>query len=242
MSAPALPLLSPAAVAALPPTAAGAGQDLEIRDLGLLGYDAALELQLARLEALRAGQAPPALFLVEHPPVVTLGVAARPDSLLCPQKELQRRGIALVRSRRGGDATCHFPGQLTVYAILRLWGRPRGLPGLVHDLEEVLLRLLRRWDIPGERRTGLPGVWVRGRKIASVGLGLRHGITFHGLALNVARNLELFSLIRPCGLAGVEITAMELEREALGLAPVSVALDEVKHACGEEFRRVFPNV
>jgi len=139
--------------------------------------------------------------------------------------------------------TCHFPGQLVAYPIFRLERRPGGVRRFFHDLEETFLRLLAHFDIPAGRAPGRPGVWTRGRKIASIGVGVRRWVSFHGVACNVADDLSLFSLMDPCGLEGVTMTSIDIERQqraaAAGLAATPAAMNEVKRVCAQCFREVF---
>ncbi len=156
------------------------------------------------------------VLLCEHPPVITLGRQAQPASLRMPAAALAARGVEVVPVSRGGDVTCHFPGQLVAYVFVRLGKRPGGLHGLVHTLEETVIRLLQTRGVAAGRADGRPGVWVEDRKIASIGLALRQWTTWHGLALNVGPDLSLFDCIIPCGLAGVTMTSLARERNAAG--------------------------
>ncbi len=211
------------------------GGGVEVVDLGLISWQEALELQMRRVEEVEREQAPPALFLLEHPPVITLGRSGNTGNLLVSRETLRQRGVELVHARRGGDVTCHFPGQLVAYPIVRVAARPGGLRRLFHDLEQSVIDLLSCFAIQAGREQGRPGVWVQGRKIASIGLGMRRWVSFHGLALNVAYNIDLFSMLTPCGLAGVRMTSMEREREAAGCGTWQVAMQEVKNVFVREF-------
>ena len=166
------------------------------------------------------------LLVLEHPPVITLGRNSGAEHLLIPPQTLTERGIQLVHAARGGSVTCHYPGQLVIYPILRLNQRPGGLRRLVFDLEEAVIQTLTPYGLPATRHPGRPGVWIKDRKIASIGLAIKHWVTFHGLALNVTRNTSLFNLITPCGLPGVRVTSVhgELGREEPGMAEVKEAL------------------
>ena len=188
-------------------------------------YDRALAIQAEAVREAAAGGAE-RLLVLEHPPVITLGRNSGAEHLLIPPKTLAERGIQLVHTARGGSVTCHSPGQLVVYPILRLNQRPGGLRRLVSDLEEAVIQTLTPYGLPPTRHPGRPGVWIRDRKIASIGLALKHWVTFHGLALNVTRNTSLFNLITPCGLPGVRVTSVhgELGREEPGMAEVKDAL------------------
>lgn len=212
-------------------------RSLEVQDLGLISWRDALKLQLERVEQVAGGRAPATLYLLEHEPVVTLGRSGNKESLLVSEEELARRGVALEHARRGGDVTCHFPGQLVAYVVMPVDLRKGGLRQVFHDLEEAVISVLAGYGIAAERMSGRPGVWTQGRKIASIGLGVRRWVTFHGLALNVARDIGLFSLLTPCGLQGVEATSMELERAAAGISPWNVEMKEVKGVFRDAFEK-----
>lgn len=168
--------------------------------LGRLSYDAAVEIQ-SRTHALRvAGLVPDVLFTVEHDPVFTRGRSARDGSFRVAPEEVERAGIAVRESERGGDVTYHGPGQLVVYPIFDLRLRGRDIKSHVRSLEEAALRTLECYGLEGWRRDGLPGVWTDRGKIASVGVSVRKWVSMHGLALNVEVDPSHFAMIHPCGL------------------------------------------
>ena len=142
------------------------------------------------------------LWLLEHPPVFTLGRAARREHLIEPG------GIPVVRTDRGGQVTYHGPGQLMAYLLLDLRPAGLGVRRLVGLMEQAVIGLLADYGIGAETRPGAPGVYVEGRKIAALGLRVRRGCTFHGLALNVDMDLEPFSRIDPCGYPGLKVTQL----------------------------------
>lgn len=143
------------------------------------------------------------LWLLEHPPVFTLGQAGRREHLLAPGE------IPVVRSDRGGQVTYHGPGQLIVYLLFDLRRAGLGVKRLVYLLEQCVIDLLdHRYGIAAARRPGAPGVYVADAKIASLGLRIRNGCSYHGLALNIAMDLEPFQRIDPCGYAGLAITQL----------------------------------
>jgi lipoyl(octanoyl) transferase len=202
-------------------------------DLGRIAFDRARSLQMQAVSAVTAG-GEPALFVLEHDPVVTLGRNAGLNHLLISEEELSRRDIALRRTTRGGDITCHYPGQLVAYPIFPLDRRPGGLKRFFYDLESVVLQVLSQCGMTGERIDGRPGVFVGGRKIASIGIGVKHWVSYHGLAINVGLDLGLFSLLTPCGLTGVAPTSIHCE---LGKDEPKFA--EVKRMCVHAFQEVF---
>lgn len=143
-----------------------------------------------------------ALWLLEHPPVYTLGQAGRRAHLL------DTGAIAVIQSDRGGQVTYHGPGQLVAYVLLDIRRRRLGVRRLVEGLEQCVIDLLAAEGVAGERRSGAPGVYVRGRKICALGLRIRNGCSYHGLALNVDMDLAPFTGIDPCGFAGLEHTQL----------------------------------
>jgi lipoyl(octanoyl) transferase len=189
---------------------------LSVLDLGRSAYLPALELQRALVEQRLSGALDhDLLLLVEHEPVFTLGRGTQSSSLPLPPAEVARRGIPVVEIERGGDVTWHGPGQLVGYPILDLGGHRQDLHWYLRTLEEAVIGALATLGLPGGRESGHTGVWIRGRKIASIGVHVRRWITFHGFALNVQPDLRGFDLIVPCGIEGVQMTSIARE---LGLA------------------------
>jgi len=142
------------------------------------------------------------LWFVEHPPVFTLGLAGKPEHVL------DAGPIPVVRIDRGGQVTFHGPGQLVAYVLLDLPRAGYGVKELVRRLEQSVLDLLRDYGIAGERRAGMPGVYVGDAKIAAVGLRVSRGCTYHGIALNVDADLASFARINPCGYPGLAATRL----------------------------------
>ncbi len=170
---------------------------LWVAALGCVDYAQALALQRRLWQARREDAIPDTLLLLSHPPTITLGRRADPAHLLAEPAVLRAAGIEVVKSERGGAATYHGPGQLVGYCIVKL--AERGPRDFVHRLEEVLIRVARAYGVPAERLPGDTGVWVKGRKLAALGLTLQRRVTRHGFALNVAPNLAHFQYIVPCG-------------------------------------------
>jgi lipoyl(octanoyl) transferase len=142
------------------------------------------------------------LWLLQHPPVFTLGQAGRPEHILAPG------AIPVVQTDRGGQVTYHGPGQLIAYLLLDLRRAGLGVKGLVHLLEQAVIDLLAEVGIEAQARPDAPGVYVAGAKIASLGLRVRRGCSYHGLALNVDMDLGPFSRINPCGYPGLAVTQL----------------------------------
>jgi lipoyl(octanoyl) transferase len=181
---------------------------LEVYWLGRVEYGETLNLQNRVVSEYLAGIGSEKLLLLEHEPVYTIG-RTRDQSSLRSQENLPH---PVFEINRGGKATWHGPGQLVVYPIIDLERHGRDLHRYMRFLEEVIILTCRQLGVESCRREGLTGVWVCSRKIASIGVGVRHWVTMHGLALNVTRSsLESFRHIAPCGIPGVEMTCLERE-------------------------------
>ena len=165
-----------------------------------VSYSYAYEKQTERLLAIEAGTEPNALFLLEHTPTFTFGRSSHEENLLASQKELVKMGIAIERVDRGGDITYHGPGQLVAYPILNLEYWTKSVQWYLRMLEDVIIDVLARYAIRGERVKGYTGVWVNGAKIAAVGIGIRQWVTYHGVSINLTPNIDHWSLIVPCGI------------------------------------------
>jgi len=196
-------------------------------------YEVAVGEMEARIAAIRAGEAPELVWLLEHPPLYTAGTSARPEDLLDPQR------LPVYRSGRGGRHTYHGPGQRIAYVLLDLNRPERGRDARCHvwRLEEWIITALARFNIKGERREGRVGVWVVGRggredKIAAIGVRVRHWISYHGVALNVDPDLDYFRGIIPCGIAEHGVTSLA----ALG---ITASISEVDIALRATFDDVF---
>jgi lipoyl(octanoyl) transferase len=209
------------------------GRELAIEWCGEVPYAEALEVQRKRVEAVRGGSEPDTLLLLEHPPVVTLGRRANEDHLLVSRADFVERGIDVHTVTRGGDVTFHAPGQLVGYAIVDLAARGEADVGAwLRSLESVLIEALAALQIPSTVRPGMTGVFVdtpagqRPRKIASIGVGIRGWVSYHGFALNVNLDLAGFDRIVACGLHGVEMTSAARE---LGDAAPADLFDRARH-------------
>ncbi len=175
---------------------------MKVRRLGRADYVTTWEAMRA-FTAARDAATPDELWRVEHPPVYTLGVAARSEHL--PRRD---DGIALVHADRGGQSTYHGPGQVVLYTLLDLTRRGLSVRALVRLLEAAVIELLARHGVHAQRRDGAPGVSAGAAKVASLGLRVRHGRCYHGLALNVDMDLGPFGAIDPCGYPGLAVTDM----------------------------------
>jgi lipoyl(octanoyl) transferase len=198
----------------------GERRTLALRELGVVPYAEGLELQADLVRKRRAADIPDTLLLLEHPHVVTLGSSSDPAHVLTDQSERDRLGVELFKSGRGGDVTYHGPGQLVAYPILDLKPDRKDLYRYLRDLETVLIGLATSFDVHAERSEGLTGVWTAMGKLAAIGVRVSSGwITSHGVALNVATDLDYFSTIVPCGIPDRDVTSLQRE---LG-RPVSVS-------------------
>jgi lipoyl(octanoyl) transferase len=190
--------------------------DLEVEWLGRLRYREAWDLQRARHAARDADRIVDTLLLVEHEPVLTLGRHAQEAHVLASAAELEQRGIEVIRVERGGEVTYHGPGQLVAYPIVRLRDRPVLLRPFVRALELAMSDVAHGYGLEAAPRPGYPGIWIepagpRPRKLGALGLRVERGITYHGIALNVTTRLEDFTLIDPCGMAGLQVTSIARE-------------------------------
>jgi lipoyl(octanoyl) transferase len=172
-----------------------------IRHLGLVEYQATWE-RMQRFTQERTAQTPDELWFLEHPPVFTLGMAGRREHLLAPGD------IPVVMTDRGGQVTYHGPGQLVVYVLLDLRRAGLGVRDLVTALERSVIHYAAALGVTAAARREAPGVYVAGRKLASVGIRIRRGSSYHGLALNVNMDLAPFQRINPCGYAGLAMAQL----------------------------------
>lgn len=177
----------------------GAGSALVVRRLGRVAYEPTWRAMQAFTDS-RAADTPDECWLLEHPPVFTLGRAGRSEHVL------DAGAIPLVRVDRGGQVTYHGPGQLVVYTLIDLRARGIGVRRLVATLEQAVIDVLAEVGVEAGRREAAPGVYVAGAKIAALGLRVRHGCSYHGLALNIDCDLAPFACIDPCGYRGLAVT------------------------------------
>ncbi|MBI5519465.1 MAG: lipoyl(octanoyl) transferase LipB [Desulfovibrio sp.] len=213
---------------------------MRIVDLGLVSYREAEALQLETLAQVQQG-GEETLYLLEHPKVITLGRQGGGENLHVGESFLRSQGIELAQTLRGGNITCHFPGQLVAYPIFRVEKRPGGIRQFFFDMEEAVIRTCAAFGIEVTRREGFPGVWTSAdamaRKICSMGIGVKRFVTYHGLALNVAHDVSLFELITLCGIGGAKATSMSAEAGRPLDSPID--MKEVKDVLAREFRARF---
>ncbi len=189
-------------------------------DLGRVEYGVALDLQRRLAEKRAKGEVSDILILVEHENVITLGRKTTPENF-------KPQDVPVFRVERGGDATYHGPGQLVGYPITLL--EDHDVRRHVRTIEVALMRAVRRFGVEGERQEGHPGLWVRGKKLASIGVAVTNWVTYHGFALNVNTEMSYFNLIRPCGLDPDTMTSMER------IIGEKLPFDSVKEAVAAEY-------
>ena len=208
---------------------------IEVRRLGVLSYADGLALQKELVEQRKAGEIPDQLLLLEHPPVITLGVKTRNDRshIVATTDTLAAAGVEVFETGRGGDVTYHGPGQLVGYPILDLRPDRCDVHRYVRDIEEVMILAAASFGITAARIPGLTGAWVGNEKLAAIGVRIARWITSHGFAFNVNTTLDHFNLIVPCGITDKGVTSLQ---KLLG-RPIPMA--EVEESVAAAFKEVF---
>jgi lipoate-protein ligase B len=202
--------------------------------LGIAPYSEAWDLQARLVEARVTGSLTNDVVLVlEHPAVFTLGKRGGRENLLVPEDVLTRHGIPIVQVERGGNITYHAPGQLVLYPIVHLERAGIKVVDMVDRLEEVMIRTCADWGIRAGRNALNRGVWVGLKKIGAIGIAVRRGVSFHGMALNVNIDLTPFGWIQPCGLEGVGVTSMPTE------AGQDISMADVRRLLAQHMQAVF---
>ncbi|OFW27831.1 MAG: lipoyl(octanoyl) transferase [Acidobacteria bacterium RIFCSPLOWO2_02_FULL_65_29] len=216
-------------------------REIQVRRLGRVSYLQALEMQRALVEDRRAGSVGDLLLLLDHPPVLTVGVrrhSGRSHVLAAPE-ELAARGIEVYETGRGGDVTYHGPGQVVGYPIVDLKPDRQDVHRYLRDLEEVIIRVAGDFGIEAARVAGLTGVWVGPEKLAAIGVRISRWITSHGFAMNVTTDLDDFDLIVPCGIDGKGVTSLA----RLGCRATAAEVeDRIAARFGEVFEREIVNL
>lgn len=213
-------------------------REIEVRRLGLISYADGLEIQKTLVEQRKAGEIPDQLLLLEHPPVITLGVKTRNNrsNIVAAPETLEAEGVEVFETGRGGDVTYHGPGQLVGYPIIDLKPDRCDVHAYVRDLEEVMIRTAAAYGITAARIQGLTGAWVGNEKLAAIGVRIAKWVTSHGFAFNVNTTLDHFDFIVPCGITDKGVTSLE---KLLGhRIPVETVADTLERA----FRDVFSPV
>ena len=208
---------------------------LEVRRLGVVPYQEALALQRSLVEERRAGDIPDVLLILQHPPVITLGVKGDGgrSHILAGEHQLAELGMQVSETGRGGDVTYHGPGQIVGYPILDLKPDRCDVHRYVRDLEEVMIGTCADYGVTAGRVPGLTGTWVGSAKIGAIGVRVSRWITSHGFAFNVNTNLDHFNLIVPCGISDRTVTSLQR------LVDRDLRFDEVEDAIVRNFTAVF---
>ena len=228
--------MTPTTAESLPPGLTANADALDVRRLGVVPYGEALRMQQALVEERRAGRIRDLLLLLQHPPVITLGVRrSSRANVTASDAVLASRGIEVHDAGRGGDVTYHGPGQIVGYPILDLRPDRCDVHRYVRDLEDVMIRVCQDYGVGAGRVDGMSGAWVGSEKIGAIGVRISRWITSHGFAFNVNTRLEDFQLIVPCGIADRGLTSLEkLTGRARSIEEVE---DRIIHRFAEVFGR-----
>ena len=208
---------------------------LEVRRLGTLSYPEALAMQRALVEDRKADRVGDLLLLLQHPPVITLGVkgdGGRSNVVATPER-LAELGIAVEETGRGGDVTYHGPGQIVGYPVIDLRPDRQDVHRYVRDLEDVMIRTCADYGLQAGRIAGLTGAWIGAEKIGAIGVRISRWITSHGVAFNVSTRMDHFQLIVPCGIADRGVTSLEM------MTGRSIAVEDVEDRIAGHFANVF---
>lgn len=184
---------------------------LTVVPLGVVDYQTALKLQFEILKLRQEEVIEDVLLLLEHPPVITVGLAGKYDNILVNEEVLKQYGISVHHINRGGDVTYHGPGQIVGYPILNLNYHRKDIKDYFWRLEETFIRLLdEEYNLTAERNPKYPGVWVGDNKITALGCAVKRWVTMHGFAFNVNTNLKDYKWINPCGITDKGVTSLEV--------------------------------
>jgi len=204
-----------------------------ICDLGYCDFEQALKIQKKIHELRVENKIPDTLILVEHPSVLTIGKSGSFDNILISTEVLHEKGIKIYQIERGGDITYHGPGQIVGYPIFYVKTALAGIKAMIKNIASLLIFTLNDFGVEATVKPKFVGVWVGDEKIASIGIAVKHWVTFHGFALNVTTDLTYFDLIRPCGLANVKMTSLEK------ILQKKIELTEVKERIKVNLEKVF---
>lgn len=190
---------------------------LLVKDLGLVPYESTLR-DMKVFTDTRSSQTQDNLWLLEHPPVFTQGQAGKPEHILAPHN------IPIMQTDRGGQVTYHGPGQLMAYTLFDLKRLKIGPRVLVQSLEQAVIQLMQTMNVDAYAKPKAPGVYISEKKLCSIGLRIRHGYSYHGIALNVSLDLTPFSFINPCGFKGLEMTQVSDYDSTLTMTDIKTQL------------------
>lgn len=186
---------------------------LAVYDCATTKYRPALEAQLELVEKRIANEIPNTVLLLEHYPTITLGANKNDNKLLQAPEKIAEKNIDIVEVRRGGGTTAHNPGQIVMYPIISLTSLNLGISEYIRQLEAIGIELLNTLSIAAERLKGKPGLWHNQKKIASIGVKVKKHVTYHGMAINISNDLDIFKNIIPCGIKDVRMTSAQNETQ-----------------------------
>lgn len=197
-----------------------------------IGYQEALDLQMKVFDMVDNNEIDGGLIVLEHKPVLTMGIRTENENLLVSEEYLKSQGVELYKTDRGGDITFHGPGQIVLYPILRFRDFKLKLSDYMHKLEDVVIDTLDKYGIEATKKPEFPGVWVNDTKICAIGVRAKKFIVYHGLAFNIKTDKEYFNLINPCGITEFNVSTMEDFYQ-------NPDIEEVKDSILESFGKVF---
>jgi len=205
---------------------------MQIIDLGLTDFLEAHRFQMELVEKVSKGLCEDTLLITEHKSVITIGRKGSWKNILKSKEELFSTGIDVFETDRGGDVTYHAPGQIIVYPVFKLENESRDIYRFLQFLEEIGSHFLNQYGFVSEALPGFRGIWIKGKKIASIGIGIKKWVTYHGIAVNINLDLTPFSFIRPCGIEGVKMSSI---KDLLGQ---EVDIDDAKDRLKTSFKEV----
>lgn len=215
--------------------------EFKILNLGLTDYKKALNIQLDLLDKRKNNLIPDTLILLQHPPTITIGRGGDLKNLLVSQSYLKDRGIYFEQISRGGDITFHGPGQIVAYPIMDLNNLGRDIHKYLRSLEHLIIDMLKNYGIKASGFKGITGVWSNDKKIASIGIGVKRWITYHGFAININNDLNYYDMIIPCGLSKVRMTNVTTE-SATGKVTIENANDYIIASFSKTFNQKYSGI
>jgi len=215
--------------------------EFKILNLGLTDYKKALNIQLDLLDKRKNNLIPDTLILLQHPPTITIGRGGDLKNLLVSQSYLKDRGIYFEQISRGGDITFHGPGQIVAYPIMDLNNLGRDIHKYLRSLEHLIIDMLKNYGIKASGFKGITGVWSNDKKIASIGIGVKRWITYHGFAININNDLNCYDMIIPCGLSKVRMTNVTTE-SATGKVTIENANDYIIDSFSKTFNQKYSGI
>lgn len=205
-------------------------------DLGSMGYLKAFKIQKNMLEERKKGAIQDTLMVVEHPHVFTIGRIGSYDNLLVDTSVLKHKRIKIHEIDRGGDITYHGPGQVIAYPVISIKEYSLDVRKYIRSLEEIIIQFLAEFDVAGRRVSGSSGVWAKDKKIGFVGIGISKWVTYHGISININTDLSFFSMIRSCGIKGIEVTSLAK------ILSKKVDIENAKKILISKFNSVFKSI